>query len=381
MLSKKYQPKLLKEIIGQEEVAKKLLFFVINYRKQRKKALLLYGPPGTGKTSLIYALASELGYELVELNSSDFRDKEKINSVLKSASLQKSLYNKGRIILVDEVEGINEHEDRGGWTALNELILESKFPIILTTNDAWQKKLNKIRNKTELLPLQKLAVYHIERILTMISIKEQFRIKQNLLKVIAEKSSGDARAAINDLQSLMVMANEKKEIFELSPELVGGREKNKSIFEVLKVVLKGKTQEAIGILDNAGIEIDEFIMWLDENLPLEYKAQELAKAYDILSKADVLRGRIIRRQHWRSLVYVDLLVSAGICSAKKNKTDKFVSYQRPSRILKFWIEKQGERRENAKVLASMTHCSTKKAYRELPYIQMALKDKPELLLN
>lgn len=40
-------------------------------------------------------------------------------------------------------------------------------------------------------------------------------------------------------------------------------------------------------------------LWIEENIPYEYKGEELARAYDALSIADVFRGRIHRQQHWR----------------------------------------------------------------------------------
>jgi replication factor C large subunit len=378
MLTKKYSPKKLRDVIGQEEVARKIVFYIINYKKQKKKALLLHGPSGVGKTSLIYAIASELGSEIIELNSSDFRDKEKINSVLKAASQQGSFWGKGKIILVDEVEGINAQEDSGGWSALTDLFLKSNFPIILTTNDAWQRKLDKIRSKTEILPAQKLNEFHIEKILADVAAKEGYKIKQNFLKIIAAKSFGDARAAINDLESLIAVYKETKEINEISPDLIGGREREKSIFEILKEIFQGKPSETLDIFDSSNIDIDEIFMWIDENIPEEYQGKDLANAYEILSKADVFRGRIIRRQHWRFLVYIYALLSSGLCSAKKIKSRGFVSYKRPSRVLKMWIAKQGERKEMTKRLAPAMHCSARKVYKEAPYIEMFLNQEAKI---
>ena len=81
---------------------------------KNKKPLLVHGPPGTGKTASVYAIANELGYEVVEANASDFRDKNSINSVVGSALNQVSLFKKGKIILIDELEGFSGNADRGG---------------------------------------------------------------------------------------------------------------------------------------------------------------------------------------------------------------------------------------------------------------------------
>ena len=41
-----------------------------------RKALLVYGPSGVGKTSTIHALANELDLEIIEVNASDVRNTE-----------------------------------------------------------------------------------------------------------------------------------------------------------------------------------------------------------------------------------------------------------------------------------------------------------------
>ena len=68
-LTHKYIPKTTKEIFGQEDVIKQLNNFIINFKKQKKKAALIYGSSGTGKTSSVYAIANELGYEVIEVNA------------------------------------------------------------------------------------------------------------------------------------------------------------------------------------------------------------------------------------------------------------------------------------------------------------------------
>ena len=92
----KYQPKRTNEIIGQDNAIKKLKDFVVNFKRQRKNAALVYGPSGVGKTISVHVLANELDLEILEVNASDVRNSEQINSMIGSAIGQMSLFSKGK---------------------------------------------------------------------------------------------------------------------------------------------------------------------------------------------------------------------------------------------------------------------------------------------
>src|SRR3989344_9066347 len=99
--AEKYRATSLKHFKGQEETILKIKKFFVNSEAGRKVAILC-GSAGSGKTTLVHALANDLGYEILEMNASDLRDKEKVQAVLEKASQQKSLFSKGKILLVDE---------------------------------------------------------------------------------------------------------------------------------------------------------------------------------------------------------------------------------------------------------------------------------------
>ena len=163
-LTIKYQPKTSKEIIGQDLAVKKLKDFVINFKKQRKNAVLLYGPSGTGKTISAYAIVHDLDLEILEVNASDIRNAEQINSLLGSAIAQRSLFAKSKLILVDEIDGLSGTKDRGGLQAITKLIEKSSFPIVLTATNPWHYKFNTLRRKTEMIefaPLEYLIIFEI----------------------------------------------------------------------------------------------------------------------------------------------------------------------------------------------------------------------------
>jgi len=364
-LCEKYRVTCFADVKGQDTAIASIQAFFKNF--PLKKAILLHGPAGTGKTSLAYALAQERELEIFELNASDLRNKEKLEEVMKPATQQQSLFGKkGKIILVDEVDGLSV--DKGGLPELLALIEKTAHPIIITANNIWQQKFNLLRRKAELIKIKELSYQTVLNIVKDITSKEKKLVKEDILKSIAAKSRGDVRAALNDLQTAIDI--------EITVEEIHEREKEEDIFHVLKKVFKNQSDPKItSVYDSVEMPIDEIFLWIEENIPYEYRGEALAKAYDALSKADVFRGRIHRQQHWRFLVYENFLLSAGIsfASGKAKPASSFTMYQRPKRILKIWLQNQkyAKKKSIAGKFAKMTHISKKRALREffiLPYI-------------
>ena len=168
-LSEKYRADKYLDIIGQGKAVLEVKIFLKEF--PAKKALILYGPAGTGKTSIVTAAAKENNLEIMELNSSDLRNRTKLEAVLKPAAEQMSLFKKGKIILMDEVDGVTG-TDIGGIPELMKVIELTKHPIIMTCNDVWQTKLAPVRTKCKLVELKALDLETITKILENIASKE-----------------------------------------------------------------------------------------------------------------------------------------------------------------------------------------------------------------
>lgn len=372
--AEKYRPRKLREVVGQFEAQKRISDFVKNFSNQKKKAILIHGSSGSGKTSIVYALASEFEYEIIELNASDFRTKKQIQEVIGQAIKQQSLFSKGKIMLIDEVDGITGTRDRGGLREVLRLIIDTTYPIILVANDAWQAKLRPLRTKTQFIELKPIEKNHLIALLYKIAKKEKLKISLDALDAISIISKGDARAAITDLQ-VLASACQKKEITKKHVAELCNREKDDSIFNALRQIFKNKGNVRNVFNNVQNININDIFLWIDENLPLEYKGPELVRAYDALSKADVFRGRIRRWQHWRFLTYISALLTEGISCSKKESKQGFTSYKPPKRILKIWLvkQKQARRKEQAEKIAKITHTSKKQAYKDFPFLEIAFK--------
>lgn len=383
--TEKYRPKIFEEFKGHEESIRKVKFFLHNFsnkqNKRRKKAIILYGPAGTGKTTLAYVIANESNSEIFELNASDFRNKTKLQTILKPAIEQKSLTKDEKMILIDEADGLSGYYDYGGIQELIRLIDSSNYPIIITANEAWSKKLAPLRRKAEMVELGKITSRTITDILIDILRKESLFVNHNILQDIAVKAKGDIRASINDLQSVARIKDPSS--LELSE-----REKEIDIFNALKQVFKNKPEkEILRLYDSVNMPIDEISLWVEENIPNEYHGEALAKAYQALSKADLFKGRIYKKQYWRFLVYQNIFLSYAISASKKEPNKNFTKYKRPERILKIWLnnQKKAKQKSITQKYASYVHIGQKRAMKEFPIIKNIIKSnskiQKELRLN
>ncbi len=367
----KYRANNFLDIKGQDLAISKVKLFLRNFPV--KKSLILHGSPGVGKTSLAYAIAFESDSEVLELNASDLRDKKKISEIIGPAIAQRSLFNKNKIILVDEVDGISARKDFGGLTELLGLIEKSAFPIIITANNIWDKKFNILRNKSEMIQLKDIDYKVIVDVLSDVSNKENLKVSSDILTSIAVKSNGDLRGALNDLQTIS-----KSETINSFNE-ISQRNKEKTIFQALQYVFKNSkiNEDMVEVYDDVNLTIDDVFLWVEENIPLEYQKEDLARAYEALSIADVFRGRIYRKQHWRFMVYEYFLLGAGIAASKSSVRSEFVNYKKPSRILKIWLNNQRimKKRSICAKFSKNYHISNKKAMSDFMLLKTILKNK------
>ena len=387
--TKKYCPARTDEIAGQDSALKELKSFISDYktkenqrfsRKQKKKAALVYGPSGTGKTFSVYAIAKELGLEVLEVNASEFRNKDSINQKVGSAVNQHSLFSKGKVILVDEVDGLSGKEDRGGIQALYLLMEKTTFPMILTATNPWDYKFSTLRDKSVLVEFQPLNYLDIFKVLGHICSEEKIKIDDDTLKTLARRAGGDCRAAINNLQTLAYT----NEVTKGGIDELAERDQEENIINALLKIFKTTDPKlAIKAFDNVKEDLNEQLLWLDENLPLEYdKPGDLARAYDKLSKADVFNRRIKRWQHWRFLVYINALITAGIAVSKDEKYKKYVQYKPTGRLLKLWWAKQKSMKKKAIAakIAEHTHSSVREVLKDIEYFKVIFKKNKEMAM-
>lgn len=361
-----YAPKDSSEIVGRE----KEIALVKDYLAGKtKKPLLIAGPPGAGKTSLIYALAKD--FEIIEANASDSRNKKSIEETIGQALKQQSLFMKPRLVLIDEVDGVSGMKDRGGNLALSRLLKATKTPAIMTANEPDSDKLKPLRKIATLIILDPLSTNQVVERLNSILQKENLSLDEKVVSGIARRTGGDLRAAINDLQT--VANSEKKDL-----TVLGDRDHTSQVEEsLLRVFKTTNLSVAMSAYDDLPMPPDQVMMWVDENLPREYKNEDLARAYDAVSKSDVFLGRIRKQQHYRYYVYMNALLSGGVALAKKERYTSQIEYKRSERPLKMWIANNAnaKRKAIAEKIAAATHSSISEVMQEFPLYLRAARNR------
>lgn len=365
--TEKHKPTKPSEIVGQKSGLDKFLIWFRTWKPEKKPALI-HGPPGSGKTSIVEALSKEKDLEIIELNASNYRTASQIKEVIGRSVSQSSLFHKGKIFLIDEIDGVSGRQDRGGIGEIIKLIEKSRHPIVLTCNDVWNPKLSKLRGSCQMIEFGKVDYWSIVKKIDEIAKKEGIEVNKEITKNIAKRSNGDLRSAINDLQTF----SQVKELKSSDLDSLGEREIDTNIFDVMKMIFKTKTALAaklsIGGLDK---KPDEILWWIEENIVNEYeKPEEIAKAYDMLAKADIFMARIRKRQNWKLLKYSIDLMTAGVAVSKDEMYRKFSRYQYPSKIKYLGMTKIKRAKEKANLseLTGKLHCSRKKIKEEyLPF--------------
>ena len=383
--TEKYRPSSLKEVIGNKAAKEALLKWAKEWQegKPSKKAAILYGKPGVGKTTSAYALARDFGWEVIELNASDERNREIIRKIALTGAIHEVLSIDGKyvtskegarkLIILDEADNLYEKQgDYGGKRAIVETIKVTKQPIILIANDYYSLIKGsgaELRNLCLSIEFKKVSSREIAALLKKICQKEGIVADPIVLNEIARRCDGDVRSAINDLQSI---AYEKKITREMLSYL-GYRDREREIFMGIRNILKAREMKAaIREAWRMDESPDNLILWIDENLPAEYKyPDDLARAYEFLSRADVFLGRVWRRQYYGLWSYATELMTGGVAVAKQHEYRGFTAYHFPAWLRGMAASKQYRniRQSVAKKIGKIMHCSSKKALEMLPEIK------------
>lgn len=186
-----YHPQKLKQIVGNVHIIKKLRHMVDNQLQN----LIITGFSGCGKSSSIFAIINETQSEYIELNASDERNISTIRSTIKNFAMKKSFAPK--IIVLEEIDNM----PKGSQYGIVSLIQDSNAHFILTCND-YNKIIENLTSRCMILKFRTIEINDIIKRLSKICRDKKIQYEDTVLNIIAKRSEGDLRKAINMLQTL-----------------------------------------------------------------------------------------------------------------------------------------------------------------------------------
>ncbi len=333
MLLEECIPKYMDDFLGNKERLSAIKIWLKEWKKG--SALMITGPCWCGKSLAIELAAKDLGYELVKSYASDERKYGMFEKSVINSSRQRSLVSRGKIILIEDMESMESVK------GVAELIKSSEYPVVLITDDPYEKSLVSLRKNCKIISFSKIRHDSIAGFLKAACRKHGIACDEGAVEQLARSCNGDLRAALIDMEML-------------DSGIQSQRESEEDIFNTLKIIFKTfSIDNAQTAIINSEKAVDELMLWLEENVAEEYSnPEEIAMAFDYLSKADIINTRIIKRQSWVLMKYLNTAVY-GIALSKKGMNKKFVSYRPP----KFFARRGIPSDEIAKAM----HCSKKKA--------------------
>lgn len=193
-----FRPKVLKDFVGQEKIISPDSWLLAAIKSDKLPSLIFWGPPGSGKTSLAMIIAQETKAEFREISATSSGIKD-LKLIIDQARSSQRLGGK-TILFIDEIHRWNKSQQ----DALLPQVENGTIILIGATTENPSFAINSaLLSRSKLVVLETLTEESLFKILKK-AIKElDQKVVNDVLKFIARVSSGDARRALNILESFL----------------------------------------------------------------------------------------------------------------------------------------------------------------------------------
>jgi replication factor C large subunit len=313
--AEKYRPARLEDIVGNTTAIRQIGAWAMNWTN-KSKPLLIYGKPGIGKTSSAYALANDMGWDVIELNASDQRTAAVIERIAGVGSVTASLTGSARkLIVLDEADNLQGTADRGGAKAIIECIRKAQQPMILIANDLYGLS-PELRFRCEPVQFKAIPSRSIGPRLKYLCASEKITCSDAAIRSIAESAEGDIRSAVNMLYASAIGRDRLEDVQVHTSQ----KDERVSIFSLITAIFHTTPDDELMRLSYDVDDTPETIeQWVEGNVHLLPTPSAVAEGYRHLSRADEYLGYTYRRQYYTLWRYATAVMLLGVADAAGGK--------------------------------------------------------------
>jgi putative ATPase len=195
-LALRMRPRTLDEFVGQEQVLGEGSALRLAIAEDRVTSSILYGPPGSGKTTLARVVANTTGADFEELSAVSATVKE-VREVIAAARERLGANGQRTILFLDEIHRFNKAQQDALLPAVEEGIVTL---IGATTENPYFEVNSALLSRTQIYELEPLSEEELEVIVRRGMDELGATVPDELVALIARRSGGDARNALNILE-------------------------------------------------------------------------------------------------------------------------------------------------------------------------------------
>jgi putative ATPase len=217
-----FRPKNLGEFVGQEKNIGETGWLYQAIKNDKVPSLVFWGPPGSGKTTLAFIIAKETKSEFREISATSSGIKD-LKLIVDRAKESKRLGVK-TILFIDEIHRWNKAQQ----DALLPQVENGTITLIGATTENPSFAVNgALLSRVKVIILEALKIEDLEIIINRTAKELKTKISAEISGLIAKLANGDARQALNILESA---------IESVSPR-VAGEAKGKISVQLIKDII------------------------------------------------------------------------------------------------------------------------------------------------
>lgn len=231
---KKYRPKDLNEIVGQDHIVKPLSKMLES--KEVPHTILFCGPKGTGKTTTVHILKKELKCSKWDFTDQDCGQKggiDTIRDIERNINLV-PMKGKTRIWVLNECHQLSA-------AAQNSLLDMTEFTpkhayFFLCTTDP-QKLLPALRSRCTIFACKPINGTNMRKLLQRICKQEKLKISEEVEDKIISNADGSARNALVLLNSIKLLTSEEDQLETIASSIT-----EKSAIEIARTIFNPRAK-------------------------------------------------------------------------------------------------------------------------------------------